>query len=643
MTVFLRLLANREKAEGLAASCAALRAGCANEKVFQVAPESFRAVPGAPFAYWVTAGVRSTFEKLPALDDRGRTARRGPSTSDDVRYVRLWWEVDVANPHGYGVWRAFCKGGVFSRYFADIHLLVDWEPRRSTFLGFFGRPGREIERPESVNYFFRPGLTWPLRTQSGLNLRVMPSGCIFGHKGPAAFVVNDSPAALLALCAIVNSQAFRLLVSLQMTFGAYEVGVIQKTPVPDFSSDQRTGLADLARRAWSLKRAADTVEETSHAFVLPAALRSRLGNYDPSAIEVELARIQAEIDAIAFDLYGFSEAEIDAGEAAIGAAAVDDETEDSDPDDDSDEEGAAEPVDRTASLLSWAIGVAFGRFDLYLATGEHAAPLEPDPFDPLPAKSPGMLPDGGPPFHAHAGILVDDPGHPHDLSRLVEDVLAQVDCPAPDDARRWLQRDFFPFHLQRYSKSRRKAPIYWPLSMASGGYTLWIYYPGLTSQTLYTAINDFLEPKLKDLPDQIAALRAKGDRTREAVRGLERLQELEQELIELRDALLRIAPKYQPNHDDGVQITAAPLWPLFRHKPWQKVLKESWEKLEKGDYDWAHLAMTYWPDRVRAKCRTDKSLAIAHGLEDLYEPPPKVEKKKPRTARRRRESTPETP
>jgi len=67
-----------------------------------------------------------------------------------------------------------------------------------------------------------------------------------------------------------------------------------------------------------------------------------------------------------------------------------------------------------------------------------------------------------------------------------------------------------------------------------------------------------------------------------------------------------------------VQICAAPLWPLFRHKPWQKVLKDTWAKLEKGDYDWAHLAMNYWPERVRERCKTDKSLAIAHGLEDVY-------------------------
>jgi hypothetical protein len=239
-----------------------------------------------------------------------------------------------------------------------------------------------------------------------------------------------------------------------------------------------------------------------------------------------------------------------------------------------------------------------------------------------------MLPDGAAPFHMHAGILVDDQGHPHDLAHLVEEVLGRVDMPVPDDVRRWLQRDFFAFHLQRYSKSRRKAPIYWPLATVSGSYTLWVYYPNLSSQTLYTAINDFVEPKLKEVGAGGTALRNKGSaRTRDEEKQFETLQAFELELIELRDTLLGIAQAYQPNHDDGVQITAAPLWPLFRHKPWQKVLKETWAKLEKGDYDWAQLAMSYWPDRVREKCKTDKTLAIAHGLEDLYVEPEAKPKK----------------
>ena len=184
---------------------------------------------------------------------------------------------------------------------------------------------------------------------------------------------------------------------------------------------------------------------------------------------------------------------------------------------------------------------------------------------------------------------------------------------------------FFADHLQRYTKSRRKAPIYWPLATASGDFTLWVYYPSLNSQTLFTAVNDFLDGpngKLMQVIRECAELRLKGNsRSRDEERQYETLQSFEKELTELRDTLLKIAQTYKPNHDDGVQITAAPLWPLFRHKPWQKILKDTWTKLEKGDYDWAHLAMAFWPDRVREKCKTDKSLAFAHGLEDLYVEP----------------------
>ncbi|HCP76928.1 MAG TPA: type II restriction endonuclease subunit M, partial [Pusillimonas sp.] len=100
----------------------------------------------------------------------------------------------------------------------------------------------------------------------------------------------------------------------------------------------------------------------SHAFALPAALRARLGDYDPPAIEAELMRIQTEIDAIAFDLYGFAEA--DRLAAAGGQGASTDAAEGSEataPDEDGDEDDSVAPIDHTAALLSWAAGVAFGR------------------------------------------------------------------------------------------------------------------------------------------------------------------------------------------------------------------------------------------------------------------------------------------
>jgi hypothetical protein len=611
MSHFIRLLAEVDKANALLDICTRLRRGDTDASHFELAPECFDAIPGKSFGYWVSDEVRGMYRQFPTFEAPGRSVRQGLATAKDFRFVRAWWEANSEK------WVGFAKGGAWSPYYADIHLLVNWSHGGDELDAF---AASVVRNPDC---YFRPGLTWSRRTQGGLSLRSLPAGCIFADKGPAVLIASDDSEEPLALLAITNTQAFRLLVSPQMAFGSYEVGVIQRTPIPDMPSETRSQLAALARRAWSLKRKLDTTTESSHAFVLPAVLRARLDEYNPMAIEVEFTEIQAEIDTIVFDLYGFSEADRRAASRPEDTANIGNVEDD----EEADEEDEPEVSSRDA-LLSWAVGVAFGRFDWRLANGERQAPLEPGPFDPLSARSAGMLPEGVEPFHSHSGILVDDQGHPHDLARLVEEILSLVNIAATDDVRPWLQKDFFAFHLQRYSKSRRKAPIYWPLATASGRYTLWLYYPSLTSQTLYTAINDFIEPKLKQLGSDVATLRGKGAaRTRNDEENFEDLQAFEFELIELRDTLLKIAPGYRPHNDDGVQITAAPLWTLFRHKPWQKVLKDTWIKLENGEYNWAHLAMSYWPERVRKQCERDKSLAIAHGLDELYLAPEAIPKK----------------
>lgn len=640
MALFFRLIGKESQEDALRESTAALRKSGYHDDVFEIDPSDFRSIPGIPFAYWTGPGVRSALKNSKSVKSQGITVASGASSKDDERFLRLAWEREVEDSN----FPFLAKGGKFSPYYATVYLRINWQNDGEEIKTYV----QEYRRSRgfsphwtaallNAHLYFRPGLTWPRRT-NGLSFRALPKSCVFGDKGPAVFVEDDDPEKLLALCAILNSEPFGILVSVRLArtelAQSFEVGLIQQTPLPELTPSDTAILSSLARQAWSIRRASATVDETSPAFLLPAALITRPLDHDPLSIDARLAEIQAEIDKIAFELYEFSDSDRNAALGPSGIAGDDDSEggEDEDQDDSEDEDGAG-VVDQTDGILSWAAGVAFGRFDWRWATGEREAPTEPDPFDPLPAKSPGMLPDGAQPFHAHSGILVDDQGHPNDLARLIEEVLARVAAPVPPDVRRWLQRDFFPLHLKQYSKSRRKAPIYWPLSTNSGSYTLWLYYPSLTSQTLYTAVNDFIEPKLKQVSRDAATLRDKGAaRTRDDERTFEALQALELELIELRDTLLQIAPTYRPNHDDGVQITAAPLWQLFRHKPWQKILKDTWAKLEKGDYDWAHLAMAYWPDRVREKCKADKSLAIAHDLENLYVEP----EAQPKKARKKR-------
>jgi hypothetical protein len=313
MTLFIRLLDAENKAAAMAAAVATVREGRAYPRIFEVNPESFAQVPGSPFAYWVSEKIREIFVKSPPLQAHNRIAASGGKTLDDFRWIRAIWEI---NPELHQGWVSFAKGGAFSPYYSDVHLVLDWYQNAKALKTYLidyrssrgWSPNWTAELHGSEHYF-RPGLTWPRRT-NGLSFRVMPTGCIFADKGPAAFVTDNNPEILLALVAILNSAPFKYLVSIQLArtelAQSYEVGVIQRTPLPEIPDATRQQLAAKARRAWSIQRQLDTTNETSHAFVLPALLRAKLGDWDPDALKVELQQIQADIDAIAFDLYGFS-------------------------------------------------------------------------------------------------------------------------------------------------------------------------------------------------------------------------------------------------------------------------------------------------------------------------------------------------
>ncbi|HVY62578.1 MAG TPA: hypothetical protein VHF22_13040, partial [Planctomycetota bacterium] len=102
--------------------------------------------------------------------------------------------------------------------------------------------------------------------------------------------------------------------------------------------------------------------------------------------------------------------------------------------------------------------------------------------------------------------------------------------------------------------------------------------------------------------------------------GLRAIGAQEALVAELRtflEEVKRVAPLWSPDLDDGAIINFAPLWRLVPHnKPWQRECKACFEKVCAGEYDWSHLAMHLFPRRVVEKCRADRSLAIAHGLED---------------------------
>jgi len=278
---------------------------------------------------------------------------------------------------------------------------------------------------------------------------------------------------------------------------------------------------------------------------------------------------------------------------------------------------------------------------------EMALPDGIDLLSPLPIYPPGAMTNGsGLPIDANIlpeqnplrvyidGIMADDPGHPLDVEASVQHAMRVIwkDCwedierEACDILEVQSLRDyfrnqgcFFADHIKRYSKSRRKAPIYWQLSTPSSKYSIWLYYHRLTKDTFYQVYNDFVKPKLDYEERQLTQIRQEygPDATAGQRKKIMEQETFVEELRSFRDEVVRVAPLLNPDLNDGVIINFAPLWRLVpQHRAWQKECKDCWDKLLAGDYDWAHLAMHLWPERVVPKCQSDRSLAIAHGLEE---------------------------
>jgi hypothetical protein len=648
--VCIRVLDAEEKNVVLAEAVSASE----GRNLFVCNPGSFMALPGRTFGYWVSEKVRRLFVSMPLFRDNvSRLACITNPAGDDTRYFRCFWEPPPQLLGRTKGWALLAKGGEFSRYYADQHLVVNWDERVGSYTGFLGTPHRPLIRPASSDHFFKPGFTYSRRSQKGFSVRALPAGTIFHDKGPGIFAPEHE---LLPMLAVFNSSTFSSLLALQMAFGSYEVGVVQRTPMPSSFGDLAAPLGNRALRLWRERRSHEEPLSTSHAFLLPALLAAPGGTLAERAAawaarvrtsEETVAAIQAEIDDLAFRLYGLDAAD----RAALTSTIATEATGEAEVDPNEEEEEEATTVDATAltaDLLAYSLGCAFGRWDIRYATGERTPPEPPDPFAPLTVCPPGQLqneqglparPEDVPAVYPIRfpwdGILVDDESHPRDVVDRVRETLhivwkvrseaiEQEACEilSVKSMRDWFRKPagFFAEHLKRYSKSRRQAPIYWPLSSPNGLYTVWLYYHRLTADTLFTVLRDHLKPKLEFEERRAFQLRQEAGTTPSPSqrRDIAEAEELVEDLRAFKAELERVAPLFRPNLNDGVIINYAPLWRMIGLPKWRKDCQAIWNELAEGDYDWTHLALHLWPKRVVPKCATDRSLAIAHGLESVF-------------------------
>jgi len=622
---------------------------------FDVPVKLFQSVPMSPLCYWLPLELMQQFRLRENILQFDADVDVGLSTKNDKRHVRTYWEIPQ---HEIGLeesWAPYDKGGEYSPFFFPVDLVVR---RRNSFqelheelcckFPYLKGNTSWVIHPEAR--YGSAGASFQMLTTKDLAPRVMPSGCVFY----IAIIPSDgSKDRALLLTGLFNSAIVRVLVDALVGGGGgtlknYEKGTVRRIPVPDLST------SDICELVAATQLAVDAKIGGLFRYLEPSTCFRGLPNrgslraahhflsQELCSARDRIRQAQADVDRVCMQAYGLSR-----GATARVEELVRQE----------------EPLGKSSNLqeiasryVSLWVGIAF---DWWPSTHEWDDAADGKWHTNAARPKPKTIRADG------LEMLVDDPGlsntqaHRADIVRQTRSVLDllwkdrahEIEEEACEilgvkELRDYFRRPtgFFQDHLTRYSKSRRKAPIYWPLSTASGSYTIWLYYHRLTDQTVYAAVNKYLEPKISEIEHAATQIEKELEAAsgREGTQLRDRLNEARAfagELRELREELLRIgALPYKPNLNDGVIINAAPFHRLFRLRPWAKETEQVWRKLEKGEYDWAHLAYAIWPERVKETCRQDRSIAIAHGLEDLCEiEPPAAKGHGTRKGRKRKE------
>lgn len=632
---FFRLLTENEKSSSLEKKIESIKLLDHPLLVFTVDPLKFSIVAGSPFIYWINDRIRTLFATLPSFDFDERVAKQGLASADDFRFVRLWWEVspntlvkgkEMTSRDEYifqtfqsKKWVPFVKGGEYLPYYSDQHLIINWE-----------KNGIEIKNFEQAfvrneDFYFQPGLTWSARAAKRGAFSVVPHGVIFSHVGMMIFA---PPIQYWPLLGLLNSDAYIGLLHLLMPRGIgdtsatlkYEIGYVKSVPIPQFSDRDIDTFLILIKDNWRMFTQLEQQNETNHLFYSIGDFSERTiiekteqQTIIESRIYSQLVLNTEKLNDFFFNLYGINQADKQILLENVGKELVRDET--------ANQEKNERVRLHAKYLISYLLGCTFGRWDIRFATREKQPPPLPDPFAPLPPCSPGMLqgedglpltepPTGYPLPIDPDGILVDDPDHPDDIIRKIREALKiiygdraeaieQEACQILGirDIREYFRKPgakgFWDDHIKTYSKSRRKAPIYWLFQSSRKNYAVWLYYPKLNADTLFLALERYVKPKvlleerrLSELVTARQQLSDNRDATRRSDLAIEKQQSLVQELTEFRDKLEKAAKLYLvPDHDDGVVLNIAPLHELV---PWKEAAKY-WGELIEGKYPWSSI------------------------------------------------------
>jgi len=684
---FIRCLMVPNKQDLILQSVTNLSNGQPTENIFFINPNEFSRIEGAPYCYWISTRTIRQVSKYPKLEGNYGTVRVGLQTGDDWRFLRNVWEIPAAliGPGPRQSWdqnniRESClsdfesqkKWAFYSKtdsalpWFSPLTLVVNWGENGDEVKNFTDESGKLRSRPQNLEFYFRPGFSYMLRS-TRIVPYIVPS-CVIPTAGRAQVYPDvHEEFALIGYCASQIASAISRFNGENFGQPKFQASMVQNIPTPKLDSSLVNLLKNLIESEFNKRKKTAMQFEPYQEFSMPALLGiedlqgTEWSRYSLIYPDLELAIAQS----MGLDANQLEELARDVRES-LEMQYVPRQMNEDDLEEESSEDELAtvqfiedSAKTRNEELISYLVGLHLGRWDARFALHPELIPDLPGAFDPLPVCPPASLvnADGSPAFKgqivseawlrarpdaitlpemvgeqvvgkdgqlypatipdeeypirvAWEGILVDDPDHSDDIVTRLHEVLDLL-FPGRGEAveqeacqvlgvkslREYFRKPsaggFWMDHVKRYSKSRRKAPIYWLLQSSRKNYALWLYYHRLDKDLLFKAITQYVEPKIRLEEEHLKTLRAQrgqfgmgGRQAKELDQEMEHQADLLLELEDFRDKLRRAADLgLEPDLNDGVVLNIAPLWELV---PWNEA-KKYWQELLDGKYEWSSI------------------------------------------------------
>ncbi len=591
----------------------------------------FDDVPFSSMSYWVPRIAIQRLFNGPTIKDSGFRIAGGLQCNDVFRFIRIYPE-NLAKDISNNQWVPFYNGGPYSLYWIQTPQYVLWAENgadiKDKIINELGDSPSRFVKSEGMYLF--PGVAGGKRGEY-FDVHIFPEGAIFSNEGRLFQVASRD--AELSLLAYLNSHLSQNLVNV---FCGQHKGseYLRRVPLPTGWIESALGVGEVLS-AINEKRKWSSLDECGQEFISPWAPIPSMTHVPPSLLDisVELKTALDESNSIVRQ----AEHSIRNAIATLISAELVEEVEASGwtemprPDDKIENISDAiatgtTPIGLAQNVLQYCVGIAFGRWDVRQRC------LQPQPVDaitlfhPIPVCTLGMLRDendlplnetpiGYPVRVAWDGLFVDDPNSEDDIVIRVRDTLAVIWSDRVEaveneacqllgvvELRDYFRKPgkggFWDEHISRYSKSRRKAPIYWLLQSSKKNYAIWLYYHRLDKDLLFKALVNYVEPKIRLETSRLEALRSQktaaggdvagggGKEAKRLAKDVERQEDFLSELRDFEDKLRRAANLHlDPDLNDGVVLNIAPLWELV---PWKEA-KKYWDELMDGQYEWSSI------------------------------------------------------